>query len=317
METKEAMPLIFQKRDADILIATHQHDGVLARRHLKYLFWRDKSWRAFEKRLSKLKQSGYIEWPDGRQRKTFPIPEPIIWLGWKGALYLAGREGITARLPNNINENQLRQLEKTLRAAGFHWLREPRWSQLKHDLNVVDMRFWVNRSIKACENYSLEEWTNESIFRSDTDYIDYQVKTRDDQMLKRRKGIRPDGSFSIIDKSRQEKGEPFRARFLVEIDMATHDNPSFGMDKAAPGAAYIKSQEYFNRFNTQSGRWLVITTSPIRMRNLIQQTRERIGNDSNMFYFTRFDYCQNHNFFTDPIWLQEVSGMPTPLIGQK
>ena len=304
----------FQERDESVLSAIQEYDGVLARRHIKYVFWPSKGWRAMENRLSKLHNDQYIEWPNNMQRKNFPIPEPIIWLGWKGALFLAGRQGIRVNPPKTANENQLRILERQLRASGFAWYREPHWSNLKHDLTVVDTRFWVLDSLKDIADYSLEEWINESVFRTDTDYIVYQVKTREGEIMRKRKGICPDGAFTLIDKNRKQQGEAFRARFLIEVDMATHDNPSFGMDKAAPGAAYIKSQEYQARFNSNSGRWLVITTSPIRLRNLIQQTRERIGEESNLFYFTTFENCRGHNFFTEPIWYQFGSKYPVPLL---
>jgi hypothetical protein len=58
----------------------------------------------------------------------------------------------------------------------------------------------------------------------------------------------PDAYFEIIDESRRMSGEPHIARFLLELDMSTHDNPSFGREKAAAGAAYIKSSKFRVRF---------------------------------------------------------------------
>ncbi len=267
-----------------------------------------------EKRLSKLHQGQYIDWASVEQRKLYPVPEPVIWLGWKGALYLAGRFGIEIPQPVKINEYHLRQLEKNLRANGFTWLREPRWSQLKHDLTVVDVRFWIGESLSEITTLKFEEWKNESTFKSDLDHIDYQVKSREGEIIQKRKGVCPDGCFTLIDQKRQQQGEPYRARFLLEIDMATHDTPSFGDEKAAAGAAYVKSKPYLIRFGSNTGRWLVITTGDIRMRNLIHQTRERVPENGDLFFFTTFNHLKNNNFFTSPIWHQPNKGEPVSLM---
>ena len=89
-----------------------------------------------EVRLAKLYNNGYIDWPDNKQRRTKPIPEPMCWLGWKGILLVASKRGAHIDPPSSDNENQLRKLEKQLRDQGVLWLREPRWIQLEHDLGV-------------------------------------------------------------------------------------------------------------------------------------------------------------------------------------
>ncbi|MHA1290256.1 MAG: hypothetical protein ACTSPB_22975, partial [Candidatus Thorarchaeota archaeon] len=122
-KSEETIPIRFQKRDGALLTAIYNHDGVMARRHLKYLFWPDKSWRAMEKRLSLLKTHQYINWPSLEQRKMHPIPESIIWLGWKGALYLAGKVEVDIKKPVKINEYNFRKFERNLRERGVHWLR--------------------------------------------------------------------------------------------------------------------------------------------------------------------------------------------------
>lgn len=299
----------FQERDGILLEAIQEYDGVVARRQIKSLFWKNKTLRAMEKRLAKLNQTGYIRWPEIQERKTYPIPEPIVWLDWRGALYLAGKQGITVAEPKIPNENQLRMLEKSLRSKGFSWMREPRWSQLKHDLCIVDIRLWIKESLNNVPDLSLEEWINESVFRSDTDYVDYQIKTREGKTFSKRKGVCPDGSFTLIDDHRRLKSEPFRARFLVELDMATHDNPSFGFEKVLPGIAYIKSQAYKNRFGNNSGRWLVITTSEIRMRHLMQQTLKITRQDACIFLFTTSQEFFSRNPIQERIW--NICGIDT------
>jgi len=310
----QAIPMNFQKRDSQLLNAIYDFDGVIAKRQIKAIFWADKSPRAMEKRLSKLYQGNYIHWPSLEQRRTYPIPEPIIWLDWRGALYLAGQQGINLEPPEKENENHFRMLEKKLRNEGFHWLREPRWSQLKHDLAIIDTRLWIQASGQQSGGLTVEEWMKESSFRSNMDYIDFSFKDSNGEIITKRRGICPDGYFCVIDEKRKESGEPFRARFLMEMDLATHDNPSFGIEKAAAGAAYIKSEEYRKRFGGNSGRWLVITTGVTRMKNLMNQTREKAMSNSGLFFFTLLENKEKMNFFNSPIWFQVGSAAPEPLL---
>ena len=104
------------------------------------------------------------------------------------------------------------------------------------------------------------------------DKVDFQFINREGISQKRCKGVCPDGYFVIVDEERKAQGKPCRARFLLELDMATHDNPSFGIEKAAAGAAYIHHPSYKVRFGSNSGRWLVVTTGDVRMKNLMHQT---------------------------------------------
>ena len=58
----------FQHRDGEILKTIFENDGVLGKRHLKDLYWPSCSWRAMERRLSKLFNADYLSWPSIDQR---------------------------------------------------------------------------------------------------------------------------------------------------------------------------------------------------------------------------------------------------------
>jgi len=237
-------PMHFQKRDAAILEAIYDYDGVLARRHVKELFWSDKSVQSMEKRLSKLYHNDYLDWPNAQHRKFRPIPEPLVWLGWKGAIMIAKNRGIEIKIPTSGNENQMRLLQKRLRNHGIRWVREPNWNQPQHDLAVVDFRLAVERSIQCMTNLSLMAWISESAFRANTDVIDFKFIGKNGEKKHKKKGVCPDGFFIVADEIKKKNSEDYKARFLLEMDMATHDNPSFGIEKAAAGAAYIISDAY-------------------------------------------------------------------------
>ena len=304
-----------QVRDGQILQMIYDYDGVVARRQLKTRFWPTASWRAMEKRLALLHRHNFIYWPLKHQRQSKPIPEPIVWLGWQGALWIAGRSGLEVEPPQGENEYQLRRFEKRLRDVGIHWLREPRWNQLDHDLAVADFRMMVEASASGLPRVSVETWMNEGTFRSRMDVVEFALAGSGGHTQKHRKGVRPDGYFVLVDAHRRGDGSPARARFLLELDMATHDNPSFGKEKAAPGLAYIQSQAYKSRFGDNAGRWLVVTTGERRMSNLMRQTCESVGmSGMRVFLFTFFDAVKKENVLTSPIWHEAGRDQPLALI---
>ncbi|MGA7193344.1 MAG: hypothetical protein WBW94_06900, partial [Anaerolineales bacterium] len=152
-------------------------------------------------------------------------------------------------------------------------------------------------------------------FRSDMDVVEFDFEGRDGVMRKMKRGVCPDAYFVIEDEKRRISGEPYRARFLLELDNATHDNPSFGLEKALSGAAYIESSAYKKRFGSSSGCWLVVTTAgEKRMSNLMEQTKEKVGKRADLFYFTTFEDLKKGNLLTHEIWHQAVVAHPVALI---
>ena len=298
----------FQERDGAILSAIYEYDGTLARRHLEDKFWKGASLRAVLKRLAKLVNNGYLARPTAHQRKTQPIPEPVYWLDWRGIMWVAGQNNVFVAPLTNTGENQMRRLAVRLREQGIRWLREPRWTQLPHDLAIVDFRLQVEQAVSEVPTLSLEKWTHESQFRSDGDTVEYQIAGRDGEVKRKTKRVYPDSYFVIADQRRANRGLLARARFLLELDHATYTNERFGREKVAPGLAYIHSAEYRARFGDNSGRWLVVTTGRIRMRHLMRQTRQVAGSGANIFLFATFDLLKTGNILTDQVWRQPDKG---------
>ena len=312
--TEQLANMRFQARDEEILSAIYRYGGVLAKRQLKELFWPDKTVRAMEKRLAKLHDGEYLDWPTRDQWRANPVPEPICWLGWRGAL-LVGRDSDN-HVPDleASNENKKRKLEVALRRSGFHWLREPRWLQLKHDLRLVDFRIIVEGAVRSHTALSLNRWVLDREFRSDPDVIEYESPGSSGRGRTLRKAILPDGFFSIQNTERLIDGKPYTARFLVEIDMSTEDNPRFAREKVGPSLAYLRSAKYQERFGYKSGRWLVITDGAQRMQNLMQSTRALLGRDARVFCFTTFDVLTPETALSAPIWHRGDGEYAGPLL---
>jgi hypothetical protein len=211
-------------------------------------------------------------------------------------LFVASQTGIEIDSPKQANENQLRSLVRSLREAGIRWQREPRWSQLAHDIAVNDFRLDVEQAAKHWPSLSLEEWIPEGEFLTNMDTV--RISADD----KQRKGVRPDGFFILVDHLRQIDNSPAKARFLLELDNSTHPLNRFGRDKALAGLAYIRSSAYRKRFGFNSGRWLVVCKSQARMVNLKKQTEKVLGKQATNFLFTTFDQVKPETVLSQPIW---------------
>lgn len=303
----------FQPRDGEMLWGIYNSDGVLARRHLKRMFWQNASLRAMLRRLSLLVEHDYLARPSRCQWKTKPIPEAIYWLDYRGAIWIAEQMGLEIEPPKNSGENQMRKLQRTLREQGAPWMREPRWGKIHHDLTVVDFRLSLERSVGELPNISIEQWVRESEFRSNMDTIEFRIKDKDGKVVRAKRGVCPDFFFVISDEGRKKSGKTHRLPILLEIDMGTHPVSSrFKRQKAAPYAAYIKSPAYKERFGFETGVWLMVTTGRRRLRNLIKQTEGTVGPDSAYFFFTLFSELGG-NILTAPIWHQAGRDEPGPL----
>jgi hypothetical protein len=301
--TKNPTGMRFQPRDGAILQALQDYDGMLSRRHIHYLFWPGKTERSMQRRLAKLYHAGYVDWPSRKDYQTKPVPEPVIWIGWRGALYLAGIQGIAVPPPKKENEYHLRKLEKALWKAGVRWVRTPRWSLLVHDLAVVDFRLAVLASLNQMESFSMRRWVNESYFRANLEVVEYNISLRNGIRRKMKKGVVPDGYFEILDEDLQQQGKSHLGRFLLEMDMSTHDNPSFGREKAAAGVAYVMQTLRGSHQKMDNLWWLIVTKGgKRRIKNLMRQTRKQAGEMANIFYFTNLYNLKNTNIFLDPIW---------------
>ena len=175
---------------------------------------------------------------------------------------------------------------------------------MKHNLATVDFRMAMEKSVGLLPALMMENWMPEGVFRSNMDVVQITIE-KSGKMIQVDKGVRPDAYFEIVDESRRMVGEAHRARFLLEIDMGTHDNISFGQEKAAPGVAYIKSAAYKKRFGYNNGHWLVVTSGgERRMKKMMKHTKAKIGDDSELFFFTMLDHISAENLFTSPIWWQ-------------
>lgn len=272
-------PMKLTERDSRLLEAVHAFDGVLGDYQIRRLFFTGE--RQARLRLSLLFQHGYLAKPSRMQRASSPCM--VYWLARRGAAHVAGLHGQTLR--------------------EFTYRRAPRWAQIAHDLGVNDFRLDVMDACAENEDVSLEQWIPEGEFWAHPDRVEYRLASGQ----KARRLVRPDGFFVL------RKGK-HHSRLLLEIDCATEDNPRFAREKVRPGVAYLRSEAYKQRFGYQSGRWLVVTTSERRLRNMKRQTEIAVGRDAQVFLFTTAAKVTPQSVLTAPIWLRGGDERPSALL---
>lgn len=264
------------ERDRRILEAIHAYDGLLSFSQIQRLFFTGKS--QTEQRLKLLYQHGYLARPAEERRRQ--LPEMVYWLDKKGAEIVASLSGASL--------------------GEFPWRAAPRWFQIAHDLTVNDFRLNLVDACTQDSDIQLETWIPESEFWAYPDKVAYSYQ--DKKMVR---NIRPDGYFML------NTGE-HRIRYLLEIDRSTEDNPRFTREKILPGLAYLKSQPYETRFGHRSGRWLVVTTGPRRLANMLSQAERAKTNG--LFYFTTFDRITPQTLLHSPIWRRTDRQEEVPLL---
>jgi hypothetical protein len=102
---------------------------------------------------------------------------------------------------------------------------------------------------------------------------------------------------------------------LLELDRGTEDNPRFVREKVLPGLAYLRSEAYRNRFGSNSGRWLVVTTSERRVTNMRRQVEAATVGEAVPFYLTTLEQATAGNVLFDPIWVRPGLNQPGALLG--
>lgn len=284
--SKDPTPIWLTERDKKILEKIYSHDGILSLKQIDRLFFSGMGRSPVRDRMRLLYDNGYVNGPTKKTIHQVPYGETVYWLDTKGAQEVASLRGETLK--------------------HFPWRKRPRYSMIKHDLEVNDFRIDMIDAINQAPDLSPGEWIPEGHFRMFPDKLEY----KDQQGKDRKRLIQPDGFFTILDES---TGKTFA--FLLEMDMGTEDNPRFARDKVVPGVAYVRSKQFCRRFGLKFARWLVVTTGQRRCVNM-KKSAERYGGNG-LFYFTCFDLIKPLSFLTSPIWWLAGKEKPQAIIPNK
>lgn len=273
-------------RDKEILSAIYDFEGLMSRAQLAKLFFNGGEPGA-KKRLRKLFENGYIRQPDERDLHRVPVGTWLYWLDHDGLDIVAGLKGDEPLYTDKVRTQS------------------PQWAKVEHDLALNDVRLTMLDAIAAHPELQLGEYVNEKILTHRADEVTFsQANGR-----QTKKRFAADGFFTVY---RTHEERKITLAYLLEIDMGTHSNPAFQDEKVRPGVAYLTSEVYQARFGIKFGRFLVVTTSDVRLENLLKQASRVEGGQ--LFYFTTFKKLTPQTFFTEPIWRSSGKEVPFALV---
>lgn len=273
--------------------------GILTRRHAKAWFWPDQTDRAMEKALKKLKDAEFINWPSDEERARHNIPEPFIWLDWRGILFVAAQHGLKIEEPDRVNETWKRSLKTRLAKAGIYWMRNPGWSTIRHDILCTDLSIRLRQDMAAMPGWEVRHHLADHAFRVSPDKVRFTFPTASTN--RQEKEVIPDIYFTVVDHQRQQRGQPAVLRLPVEVDNATHPEASAIAPKFTAGTAWLKSAAFKKRFGGNTGVWMVITKGGQRLHNMMAVTRDQHIAWAHLFCTTE-DVDAADNLFTAAIW---------------
>lgn len=274
------------ERDKQIFECIHAFDGVMSLKQIDQLFFSGAGGTWARERMRALVAHDLLRSPKPDEQHKVPRGERVYWLGREGAKLVAGLRGDGLQ--------------------SFTWRKTARWSKLRHDLAVNDFRLTVTKTVATSPTLTLKLWVHEGEFLANPDTVQYA--NRQGKRMKRQ--VRPDSFFAIQQTRFGGKTSDFA--YLLEIDMATEHNPRFVREKVRPGLAYLKSNQYLERFGYRFGRWLVVTTSQRRLENMVRHAGQ--AGAQGMFYFTTFAQVTAESAISAPIWTVVGKSEPVCLI---
>jgi hypothetical protein len=286
MDKPHNEPLDLNHVHLNILQAIHSYEGMLGFKQIQRLFFA--SPRTTRRYLTPLWKAGYIYRVSEKERMA--LDDMPYWLATKGARLIAELRGIEYR--------------------ALQWHKKPRQKMFTHDFAVNDFRLDVEDAVGKRDDVNFSDlWYTSRDFSSDYDRIEYT----DEKGKKQKRGVVPDGFFVL-------SYQGYKYPSFVEIDRQTEDNTRFGREKILPGVAYLSSKEYDKRFGySASGRFLIVTTSENRVKNMMQQTirvLEKISKSKHaqQFLYTTFAAVNAETVLSEKIWYPAGYDRPVSLL---
>lgn len=278
-------------RDIQMLTMIYLCDGIMARRQLEDLFFKDKNKSQARRRLRELYDRVYLNQPHN-ELQCASAPEHIYWLD------RLGYEQLEQILGDGVNRN-------------WKKIRTFNTMILQHHLEVVDIRLKAMSDVKAAPDLRLSRWVTERQFRSWKHRVKYVDWTRQEI----EKGVEPDGFFALMWRSPQAdgRGKVHTHSFLVERDRGTEDLDRI-RTKLLANAAYLDSQAFKDTLGVKTGRNLMITTGWERAGNMMALAREMQA--SWAWLFATFEEVMDpgNHIALSPIWRRADGDEPVSLI---
>lgn len=284
---EEAPEINFTPRDKQIIEAIHQLDGKLADYQITRLFF--SSERRMKDRMSALYRAHYVNRFSRKQRNAYDFM--LYYVDTKGIEYLCALYGKT--------EKELRPLAKDLQKH-----------LIPHDARLNDVRIAVYVELERLGNMQVLDAINSRTFWAKPEKVTYT----DLEGTKRTREIRPDWYVHVATPGAGETQRELR--YFVEYDNDTETNADIVKEKIIPFLAYRNSERFIERFGEGGVRYLFVTTTPLKVRNM-KRAADKVGEGAKICYFTTYEQATAPGaFFTEPIWYRATIDEPVTLLGK-
>jgi len=168
---------------------------------------------------------------------------------------------------------------------------------LEHTLAINETRLAFRDALADSPTWKLERWIPEIQCRHD-----YDIRGTGDAW--QREVFKPDGFVRVQHRWAHQKQD-----YFFEVDRG-HTSSSKFAQKLDTYTRYLESGLFEQMFGAQSFHTLVITTGPLRLKNLRALVE---GKGSRLFCFTTFDELEEQGAFA-PIWRCPFEKDPLSLI---
>jgi Replication-relaxation len=284
---EEALDINLTPRDKDILEAMYKFEGILTDQQLTRMFFN--SQRRMKDRMGRLYQAGYVNRFTRKQRNAYDFM--LYFLDTKGIAYLCDTWGKT--------EKELRPRRK-----------DEQKHYIPHDVRLNDVRIAAMMELCRLPQTQLLDWINSRTFATQPEKVTYT-----DQGGEKMRQIKPDGYFHIETPSDDGLRD---LRYFVELDNDTETNVDILVDKIHPFLAYRASERFTERFGKGGVRYLFVTTTPLKVRNLKRRVEGIEKGGVRICYFTTYQQATTPGaFFTQPIWYRATLDEPVSLLGKQ
>ena len=168
---------------------------------------------------------------------------------------------------------------------------------LEHTLAINETRLAFREALAASPTWNLERWIPEIQCRHD-----YDIRSASGDWA--REVFKPDGFVRLQNRETRQKSD-----YFFEIDRG-HTSSSKFADKLDSYARYLESGLFEQMFGAATFRTLVITTGPLRLKNLRALVE---GQGNRLFCFTTFEEAESRGVLA-PIWRFPLEKEPRSLI---
>ena len=168
---------------------------------------------------------------------------------------------------------------------------------LEHTLAINETRLAFREALAVSPTWKLDRWIPEIQCRHD-----YDIRGTGDTW--QREVFKPDGFVRVQNRQTRQKAD-----YFFEIDRG-HTSSSKFADKLDTYTRYLESGLFSQMFGQSAFRTLVITTGPLRLKNLRALVE---GKGSRLFCFTTFDELEEQGALA-PIWRFAFEKAPRSLM---